>query len=125
MSGRSSKSEYASRQKSVEEQKAKELLAMRKEVDAQVVMVQSIRSNLERVPAKLEALVEGFSNSIQMLAGNYDLRDVEKPTAPIVSGVVKTSSGMATELGTTTRTAFQEHSLKFLKNWLGALGVSE
>ena len=111
--------DYVKRQKSSEEQKTKELEAMRKEVDAMVTMVEGIRVNLERVPTQLDALVAGFGLALRTLSANYDMRDTEKPTTPIVGGVNKTCGSMETELAAATRTAFHEHTFTFLKNWTG------
>eukprot|EP00750_Incisomonas_marina_P019391 INCI3311.2.p1 GENE.INCI3311.2~~INCI3311.2.p1 ORF type:complete len:356 (+),score=82.04 INCI3311.2:513-1580(+) len=121
LAGIGGSSNYLKRQQKSEEQKAKELETLRKEVDALVVLVQNVRRNLERVPSKLEALVAGFGSSIKTLAQNYDLRDSSKLTTPIVNNVCKISSAMEAELSTATRSVFQEKTFNFLKNWADTL----
>ena len=114
---------YVQRQQQTEQAKVKEVEGMRKDIDALVQLVQGLRTNLERIPTKIEQLVAGFASSIKTLSNNYDLRDSGKTTTGIVNNVLKSSRSMEAELSSSARAVFQDHTFTFLKNWIGGWHV--
>mmetsp|Transcript_9146 Transcript_9146/g.13270 ORF Transcript_9146/g.13270 Transcript_9146/m.13270 type:complete len:489 (-) Transcript_9146:40-1506(-) len=114
-------SSYVQRQQQTEQAKVKEVEGMRKDIDALVQLVQGLRTNLERIPSKIEQLVAGFASSIKTLSNNYDLRDSGKTTTGIVNNVLKSSRSMEAELSSSARAVFQDHTFTFLKNWIDTL----